>query len=110
MALYKLNTFHWHLTDGTGWRLEIKKYPALTEQAAWRTHGNWKDWWTSPRRYSREGDPNAYGGYYTQDEARELVAYAARRGITVIPEIEMPGHTEEVLAVYPTFVFRQAVR
>ena len=101
MALYKLNTFHWHLTDGTGWRLEIKKYPALTEQAAWRTHRLWKDWWNSPRRYSHEGDPNAYGGYYTQDEARELVTYAARRGITVIPEIEMPGHTEEVLAVYP---------
>lgn len=101
MALYKLNTFHWHLTDGTGWRLEIRKYPALTQQATWRTHRNWKDWWKSPRRYSREGDPNAYGGYYTQDEARELVAYAARRFITVIPEIEMPGHSEEVLAVYP---------
>lgn len=101
MALYKLNTFHWHLTDGPGWRLEIKKYPALTQQAAWRTHRTWKDWWTSPRRYSREGDANAYGGYYTQEQARELVAYAARRGITVIPEIEMPGHSEEVLAVYP---------
>ncbi|GHB86912.1 glycoside hydrolase family 20 protein [Persicitalea jodogahamensis] len=101
MALYKFNTFHWHLTDGAGWRLEIEKYPALTQRAAWRTHRTWKEWWASPRRYSREGDPNAYGGYYTQDEARELVAYAARRGITVIPEIEMPGHSEEVLAVYP---------
>lgn len=101
MALYKLNTFHWHLTDGAGWRLEIKKYPALTERAAWRTHRTWKEWWASPRRYSREGDPNAYGGYYTQEQARDLVAYAARRGISVIPEIEMPGHSEEVLAVYP---------
>ena len=101
MALYKFNTFHWHLTDGAGWRLEIKKYPALTQRAAWRTFRTWKEWWASPRHYSREGDPNAYGGYYTQDEARELVAYAARRGITVIPEIEMPGHSEEVLAVYP---------
>ncbi len=101
MALYKINTFHWHLTDGPGWRLEIEKYPALTQQAAWRTHRTWKEWWASPRRYSREGDPNAYGGYYTQEQARELVAYAARRGIDVIPEIEMPGHSEEVLAVYP---------
>jgi hexosaminidase len=101
MALYKFNTFHWHLTDGAGWRLEIKKYPALTERAAWRPFRTWKEWWASSRHYSREGDPNAYGGYYTQEQARELVAYAARRGITVIPEIEMPGHSEEVLAVYP---------
>ena len=101
MALYKMNTFHWHLTDGAGWRLEIKKYPALTKQAAWRTQGNWKDWRDHGRRYSTEGDPNAYGGYYTQDEARAIVAYAKERGITVIPEIEMPGHSEEVLAVYP---------
>ncbi|WP_298739276.1 family 20 glycosylhydrolase [uncultured Chitinophaga sp.] len=101
MALYKMNTFHWHLTDGAGWRLEIKKYPELTRQAAWRTHGNWKDWRDHGRQYSKEGDPNTYGGYYTQDEARAMVAYAQERGITVIPEIEMPGHSEEVLAVYP---------
>ncbi|XAZ81951.1 family 20 glycosylhydrolase (plasmid) [Fibrella sp. ES10-3-2-2] len=101
MALYKLNTFPWHLTDGPGWRLDIKKYPELTGQAAWRTHRTWKEWWASPRHYSREGDDNAYGGFYTQEQARDIVAYAARRGITVIPEIEMPGHSEEVLAVYP---------
>jgi hexosaminidase len=101
MALYKMNTFHWHLTDGAGWRLEIKRYPELTKNAAWRNYANWKEWWTKGRRYSQEGDPNAYGGYYTQAEAREIVAYAAQRGITVIPEIEMPGHSEEVLAVYP---------
>ncbi len=101
MALYKMNTFHWHLTDGAGWRLEIKKYPALTQQAAWRTHGAWTDWQANGRRYLQEGSPNAYGGYYTQQEAKDIVAYAARRGITVIPEIEMPGHSEEVLAVYP---------
>lgn len=101
MALYKMNTFHWHLTDGAGWRLEIKRYPELTKNAAWRNYPNWKDWWIKGRRYSQEGDPNAYGGYYTQAEAREIVAYAAQRGITVIPEIEMPGHSEEVLAVYP---------
>lgn len=101
MALYKMNTFHWHLTDGAGWRLEIKRYPELTNIAAWRNEANWKEWWSKGRRYSKEGDPNAYGGYYTQKEAREIVAYAAQRGITVIPEIEMPGHSEEVLAVYP---------
>ncbi|MFC6103372.1 beta-N-acetylhexosaminidase [Olivibacter domesticus] len=101
MALYKLNTFHWHLTDGAGWRLEIKKYPELTEKAAWRSHSKWKDWWTKGKRYSEMGQANAAGGFYTQEEARELVAYAAKKGITVIPEIEMPGHSEEVLAQYP---------
>lgn len=101
MALYKMNYFHWHLTDGPGWRLEIKKHPELTTKAAWRTHQTWKEWWQSNRQYACEGDSNAYGGYYTQKEAREVVAYAARHGITVIPEIEMPGHSEEVLAVYP---------
>ncbi|NLZ94666.1 MAG: family 20 glycosylhydrolase [Bacteroidales bacterium] len=102
MAHYKLNTFHWHLTDGPGWRLEIEKYPELTNIAAWRTHETWKEWWvTSPRKYVKEGSDGAYGGYYTQKEARELIEYAAKRNITVIPEIEMPGHSEEVLAVYP---------
>ena len=101
MALYKMNTFHWHLTDGAGWRLEIKKYPELTSKAAWRPLGAWTKWWPSKRRYSEEGNANAYGGYYTQNDAREVVAYAAKRGITVIPEIEMPGHSEEVLATYP---------
>jgi len=101
MALYKLNTFHWHLTDGAGWRLEIKKYPELTQKAAWRNFSTWKEWWNSPRRYVEMGSPNASGGFYTQEEARKLVGYAAKRGITIIPEIEMPGHSEEVLAVYP---------
>ena len=101
MAMYKYNTFHWHLTDGPGWRLEIKQYPLLNQVAAFRTHSDWKSWWKTGRRYSNAGAPNAYGGFYTQEEAREIVAYAARRGITVIPEIEMPGHSEEVLAVYP---------
>lgn len=101
MAIYKFNNFHWHLTDGAGWRLEIKKYPELTQKAAWRTHRNWKDWMNNGRQYVEKGSPNASGGFYTQDEARELVAYAARKGINVIPEIEMPGHSEEVLAVYP---------
>lgn len=101
MAIYKLNKFHWHLTDGAGWRLEINQYPELTQKAAWRNFARWKDWWHSPRRYVEMGSPNAYGGFYTQEEARHLVNYAAKKGITVIPEIEMPGHSEEVLAVYP---------
>ena len=101
MALYKYNTFHWHLTDGPGWRLEIRKYPELTSEAAFRTHQKWTEWWKTGRKYSHEGDPTAYGGYYTQKEARDIVAYASKRGITVIPEIEMPGHSDEVLAVFP---------
>lgn len=101
MAHYKLNTFHWHLTDGPGWRLEIKQYPKLTSIGAWRTHETWKEWWNSPRHYVEEGSKGAFGGYYTQDQARELIAYAAKKNITVIPEIEMPGHSEEVMAIYP---------
>ena len=101
MALYKLNTLHLHLTDAAGWRIEIKKYPELTNTAAWRLHQTWKDWWNSSRLYTSEGSAGAYGGYYTQDQAKQLVAYAAQRGITIIPEIEVPGHSEEVMAVYP---------
>lgn len=101
LAFYKFNYFHWHLTDGAGWRLEINRYPELTQKAAWRTHSSWKDWWNNGRQYVDQGSPNASGGFYTQAEARELVAYAAQKGITIIPEIEMPGHSEEVLAVYP---------
>ena len=101
MALYKLNKLHLHLTDAAGWRIEIKKYPQLTNNAAWRSHQTWKDWWNGPRLYTTEGNVNAYGGYYTQDEAKQLVKYAAARGITIIPEIEMPGHSDEVTAVFP---------
>jgi hexosaminidase len=101
MALYKYNTFHWHLTDNGGWRLQIKKYPLLTNTSAFRTDHDWKKWWLNGRQYIKEGEPGAYGGYYTQEDAKEIVAYAAARGITVIPEFEMPGHSEEVMAVYP---------
>ena len=101
MALYKFNTFHWHLTDGPGWRLQINSYPKLTSMAAFRTHNDWKSWWNNERKYLSEGEPTAYGGYYTQKQAKDIVAYASARGITVIPEIEMPGHSEEVLAAYP---------
>ena len=101
IARYKLNRFHWHLTDGAGWRLEIKRYPELTEQAAYRPYPNWKAWWKGGRKYCTKDAPGADGGYYTQEDAREIVEYARQRHITVIPEIEMPGHSEEVLAVFP---------
>lgn len=68
MAHYKLNRFHWHFTDGPGWRIEIKKYPELTGIAAWRMEPTWKEWWNSGRKYVPEGTPGAYGGYYSQDE------------------------------------------
>lgn len=101
MAYFKMNRFHWHLTDGAGWRIEIKKYPRLTSFAAWRPFEKLNDWWTGGRTFCEQDDPRAVGGYYTQDDIREVVAYAAERHITIIPEIEMPGHSEEVLATYP---------
>ena len=99
LALHKMNTFHWHLTDDNGWRLEIKAYPKLTEICAWRVdreHQDWREW--SP---VEPGEKSTYGGFYTQDEVKEVIAYAAERQITVIPEIEMPGHSSELFAAYP---------
>ena len=101
MARYKMNYFHWHLTDGAGWRLEISQYPKLTEIAAYRPYANWKEWWNGGRKYCHYSDSNAVGGYYTKQDVEEIVAYANQRHITVIPEIEMPAHSEEVVAVYP---------
>jgi len=95
LARYKMNRFHWHLTDDQGWRIEIKKYPKLTEVGAWRSGSQ-----VGP--YSRrEYDSIPYGGFYTQDQIREVVAYASARHITVVPEIEMPGHALAALASYP---------
>ena len=101
LAYYKINRLHLHLTDAAGWRLEIKKYPLLTDFAAWRTDPTWKQWWNGGRKYVRFDEPGAYGGYYTQDDIREILEYARQHYITVIPEIEMPSHSEEVLAAYP---------
>ena len=101
MVRYKLNHLHLHLTDAAGWRVEIKRYPRLTDFAARRTHATWKEWWNGTRAYVDMGAENAHGGYYTQDEIREIVEYARCNYITVIPEIEMPSHSEEVLAAYP---------
>lgn len=98
MAAYKLNNFHWHLTDDQGWRIEIKKYPKLTQIASQRAQtviGNYHD--RTPQQY----DNTPYGGYYTQDQIREVVKYAADRYINVVPEIEMPGHSQAALAAYP---------
>ena len=101
MALFKMNKMHLHLTDAAGWRIQIDAYPRLTEFAAWRPQALWKDWWAGQRLYTQEGSEGAYGGYYTKDDISELVRYAAQRHIELIPEIEMPSHSEEVLAAYP---------
>lgn len=101
MAAFKMNRMHLHLTDAAGWRLQIDAYPRLTEFAAWRPQETWKEWWAGDRQYCLEGSADAHGGYYTKEQMRELVEYAKARHIEIIPEIEMPSHSEEVLAAYP---------
>lgn len=102
MAKYKLNRFHWHLVDGGGWRMESKTYPKLQELAAYRDIEDWDKWWgESDRKFVSKDTPNSYGGYYTQEEIKEVVAYADKLHITVIPEIEMPGHSNELFYAYP---------
>ena len=101
MARLKMNRLHLHLTDAAGWRIEVEAYPELTSYAAWRKPATWKEWWNGERGHVWEGTEGAYGGYLTKQDARDIVAYAADRYITVIPEIEMPGHSDEVLATYP---------
>jgi hexosaminidase len=98
MALHKLNVLHWHLTDDQAWRLEIKKYPKLTSVGAWRVQPG-----QAPREDidPKTGKPRLYGGFYTQEQAREIVAHAAKRHIRVIPEIEMPGHASAAIVAYP---------
>ncbi len=134
MSLYGLNTLHLHLTDAAGWRIEIKKYPRLTDVGAWRTHETWKEWWAvRPRNpetmqanqrnneITKQRTPDVtwfapafadstsgYGGYYTQEEMRELVRYATERGVTIVPEIEFPAHSEEVVAAYPWLGYNHA--
>lgn len=98
LAAYKINTFHWHLTDDQGWRIEIKKYPRLTEVGSLRAQtliGNYHD--KNPQQF----DNTPYGGFYTQEEIKEIVKYAADRYVTIVPEIEMPGHCMAALAAYP---------
>lgn len=102
MAYFKMNRFHFHLVDGGGWRLEIDKYPELVGKAAYRSHWDWDQWIDHGRQFRDKSEwETSYGGYYTKQDIREIVKYAAERYITVIPEIEMPGHNNEVMAVYP---------
>ncbi|MDH3495346.1 MAG: family 20 glycosylhydrolase [Gemmatimonadota bacterium] len=96
MAMYKMNTFHWHLTEDQGWRIEIRKYPRLTTVGAWRQET------IREKNFSPYvGDGTPYGGFYTQAQVREIVTYARARYITIVPEIEMPGHSKAALAAYP---------
>jgi hexosaminidase len=100
MSWHKLNVFHWHLVDDQGWRIEIKKYPRLTEIGAWRKEVGFK---LDPKATTAYGPDGRYGGYYTQDDIREVVAYAKARHIEIVPEIEMPGHASAALMAYPQF-------
>ncbi|MBC8182859.1 beta-N-acetylhexosaminidase [candidate division KSB1 bacterium] len=101
LAMHKLNTFHWHLTEDQGWRVEIKKYPKLTEIGAWRVDRNGIHW--NKREPQQPVEKATYGGFYTQEEIKEIVEYAKNRFITVVPEIEMPGHAVAALASYPEY-------
>ncbi len=100
MAMNKLNTFHWHLVDDQGWRLEIKKYPKLTEVGAWRENVGFT---ANQEKGLNQKNTETYGGYYTQADVREIVAYALERQITIVPEIELPGHSAAALVAYPEY-------
>jgi hexosaminidase len=103
LALHKINVFHWHLTDDQGWRIEIKKYPKLTLIGAWRENRNNEVWNLSDDQRKPLDSPEPYGGFYTRDEIRDIVAYAAKNHITIIPEIELPGHSAAALTAYPEY-------
>jgi hexosaminidase len=101
MAEYKFNVFHWHLTDDEGWRIEIKTFPRLTEVGAWRVerHGRFG----SGRAQPKKSEKASYGGFYTQEQIKDVIAYAAERNITIVPEIDVPGHAMALLAAYPQY-------
>ena len=101
-ARYKFNRFHFHLTDNGGWRIQIDAYPLLTEKGSYRVMKDWDGWWKMESRlFCSAGTPGAYGGFFTKDDIREIVAYAAARHINVIPEIEFPAHSDPVFVGYP---------
>ncbi len=100
MAMYKLNVFHWHLTDDQGWRVEIKKYPKLTSVGAWRNKVGFEE---NQKRGFNTDDGKPYGGFYTQEQIKEVVAYAKKLGIEVVPEIDLPGHSMAALTAYPEY-------
>lgn len=114
LARYKMNRLHLHLTDDQGWRVEIKRYPLLTQQGAWREfnqqdsicmkdYADQPEFELDPRFIIHNGDKTLYGGYYTQEELRDLVKYAEERHVEIIPEVDMPGHTQAISAIYPQF-------
>lgn len=98
MVRYKFNTLHWHLTDDNGWRIEIKSLPKLTEVGAWRVA---RDGRFGDRKEPQEGEPTPYGGFYTQEDIKEIVRYADERGVTIVPEVDIPGHSMAAIAAYP---------
>lgn len=108
LAMHKLNVFHWHLVDGIGWRIEIKSHPELTDIGAWRVVKEGKKPWQDFEVWKAGDDRPKYGGYYTQEEIKEIVAYAKERCITVVPEIELPGHSEAVMQCYPDLVCKDS--
>jgi len=99
MAMHKMNVFHWHLTDDHGWRVEIKKYPVLTEKGAWRLQPNFPEF----------GKTEMYGGYYTQEEIRDIIKYATERNITIIPEVDLPGHSSTLVYSMPEMACENAI-
>lgn len=105
MAAYKFNVFHWHLTDDEGWRIEIKTFPKLTEVGAWRVerYGRFGSFRASPKK----SEKSTYGGFYTQEQVKDVIAYAAERNITIVPEIDVPGHSMALLAAYPQLSTRK---
>ena len=102
-ARQKLNVFHWHLTDDGGWRMESKAYPLLTKRGAWRKYPQKGKWDYSNIDFPEKRDGTEYGGFYTQKEIKDVVAFAAKRHVTIVPEIEMPGHSQAALQCYPQF-------
>lgn len=98
-SAYKINTFHWHLTDDQGWRIEIKKYPELTKKGAWRADRTGIAWWD--RELATAQEPKTIGGFYTQEDIKKVIAYAKLRNVTVVPEIDVPGHSKALVASYP---------
>ncbi|SHF60129.1 hexosaminidase [Arenibacter palladensis] len=99
LSSYKVNKFHWHLTDDQGWRIEIKKYPNLTEKGAWRADRTGVSWWQREKATAEE--PKTVGGFYTQEDIKEVIAYAKVRNVEIIPEIDVPGHSKALVASYP---------
>ncbi len=99
LSSYKINKFHWHLTDDQGWRIEIKKYPNLTQKGAWRADRTGIPWWQ--RESATADEPKTVGGFYTQDDIKEVIEYARIRNVEIIPEIDVPGHSKALVASYP---------